>query len=149
MQQQPLVTHRCTNVVNTPDNLYNPVYYHNNYCDCCCYYRRMLRALQEQDREDRVSLAKLQLRITPGGLDVDASAEAAANTGSGSSSALSPATVASVQEHDDDADDATVRTLSILLLVHLTTCATCNRHSDACLCSSSVTYSYALSCLYY
>eukprot|EP00953_Heterococcus_sp_UTEX-ZZ885_P000850 983-Heterococcus_DN1.PRE.2 len=107
MQQRPLVTHRCTNVVNTPDNLHNPVYYHNNYCDCCCYYRRMLRALQEQDREDRVSLAKLQLRITPGGLDVDATAEAAANTGSGSSSALSPATVTSVQEHDDDADDAT------------------------------------------
>jgi hypothetical protein len=70
----------------------------------------MLRALQEQDREDRVSLAKLQLRITPGGLDVDASAEAAANSGSSSSSALSPATVTSVQEHDDDPDDATVRT---------------------------------------
>jgi hypothetical protein len=75
----------------------------------------MLRALQEQDREDRVSLAKLQLRITPGGLDVDASAEAAANSGSGgATSALSPATVTSVQEHDDDADDATVRTLCTL-----------------------------------
>ena len=52
-------------------------------------------------------------------LSLDATAEAAAANISGSStSALSPATVTGVHEHDDDPDDATVSNLCFITSIN-------------------------------